>query len=281
MKRIGRILLITVIGLIVVLFGMYGLLMYKLHYEVKTIDISKSPNSKYSLYLQSVGSPVLFSSADGQLVLKEGKKEIATHKFVLSDDGGSIRKSIWKVSWKSDYVNIIISGSEQDDERIKIRFDGSSESKWMQTRRGKHTNMEEKVPEQNPSENYEAPVDIDLQLEQQIIMEGYKSIYDSIFKEQNASFIEDYNAKGNSRILLYEDDSVVRYLVYDRKSANKKCGLYVYFSREKNADGSWGTVETILDIYAYVYDTGDVVSSGKTHWADVATDAYSEVTGET
>lgn len=280
MKRVGKILLIIVIGLIVVLFGMYGLLMYKLHYEVKIIDISKSPNSKYTLYLQSVGSPVFFSSADGQLVLKEGKKEIATHKLVLSDDGGSVRKSIWKVSWKEDYVNVIISGSEQDDERIKIGFDGKSESEWLQTRWGKYTNVEEKVPEQNPSESYEAPVDKEIQLEQQLIMEGYKSIYDSVFKEQNASFIEDYNAKGNSRILLYEDDSVVRYMVYDRKSANKKCGLYVYFSREKNADGSWGAVETILDMYAYVYDTGDVVSSGKTHWADVATDAYREVTGE-
>lgn len=35
-----------------------------------------------------------------------------------------------------------------------------------------------------------------------------------------------------------------------------------------------------MDIYAYVYESGDVVSSGKTAWEDIGSEAYQEVTGE-
>ena len=37
---------------------------------------------------------------------------------------------------------------------------------------------------------------------------------------------------------------------------------------------------TIVDIYAYVYENGDVVSSGKTQWEDAGSETYQEVTGE-
>ena len=35
-----------------------------------------------------------------------------------------------------------------------------------------------------------------------------------------------------------------------------------------------------MDIYAYVYESGDVVNSGKTAWEDAGSEVYKEVTGE-
>ena len=36
----------------------------------------------------------------------------------------------------------------------------------------------------------------------------------------------------------------------------------------------------ILDMYAYVIDTGEVIDSGRQAWGDVGTSEYREATGE-
>lgn len=70
-------------------------------------------------------------------------------------------------------------------------------------------------------------------------------------------------------------------MVYDGQSENERCGLYVCYQSVKNNDGSWYyTNGTIVDIYAYVYENGDVISSGKTDWSDIGSEAFQEITGE-
>lgn len=107
-----------------------------INYAVHTADQSESPEGEYTLLLQADGSPAFFSSADGRLVLKEGKKKITVYKFVLSDDGGSVRSDVWQVLWKEDHVEVIISGEEQDDELIQIYYDGEIHSEFLHTRFG-------------------------------------------------------------------------------------------------------------------------------------------------
>lgn len=59
------------------------------------------------------------------------------------------------------------------------------------------------------------------------------------------------------------------------------CGLYVHYQSEKKADGTWSVSDgAIVDIYAYVYESGDVVSSGKTKWSDNGSEEYQRITGE-
>ena len=78
-----------------------------------------------------------------------------------------------------------------------------------------------------------------------------------------------------------KDAEKVEYLMYDRESENGECGLYVYYSVNKNEDGSWSPENArILDIYAWVYDTDEVISSGKTGWADSGSETYRNATGE-
>ncbi len=90
-----------------------------------------------------------------------------------------------------------------------------------------------------------------------------------------------YNAKGNSRVILSENEEIIEFLVYDRLSENEKCELYVLYRSKKNADGSWYISEAeILDIFAYKISTKDVVNSGKTSWSATGNEKYYEVTGE-
>ena len=98
---------------------------YTVNYKKTTCDTSVSPDGKYELTLQAVGEPDWpFGSASGRLVLKEEKNKISQTDFELKNDGGSISGSCWKVTWYENYVEVILSGEEQSDERFILYFDG-------------------------------------------------------------------------------------------------------------------------------------------------------------
>jgi hypothetical protein len=110
---------------------------------------------------------------------------------------------------------------------------------------------------------------------------GYQAIFDDFLEAVSDEYTDSYDAKGNSRKILHEDDKEIRYIVYDRDSKNDECGLYVYYKCNKNSDGSWSPNDAqIIDIYAYVYKDGNVIDSGRKAWADVGTDEYRKATGE-
>lgn len=110
---------------------------------------------------------------------------------------------------------------------------------------------------------------------------GYRTIYQQYFSNEGYDFRISYNANGDSKIILKDNEEMVEFLVYDRQSENEECELYVLYRSKKNADGSWYTLEAeILDIFAYDMFTKDAVSSGKTSWSASGNENYYEVTGE-
>lgn len=120
-----------------------------------------------------------------------------------------------------------------------------------------------------------------MRMETDEIYNGYQTIYRQYFADEGYDFTLSYNAKGNSRVILKENEEIIEFLVYDRLSENEKCELYVLYRSKKNADGSWYPSEAeILDIFAYNMSTKDVVSSGKTSWSATGSERYYEVTGE-
>ena len=317
-KKILKIILCIFGALVILLLAAVGFFVYLLDYQVRTVDQAESPDGTYELLLQSVGSPLFFSSADGRLVLKQGKEKIAERDFTLYDDGGSVRADIWQVTWLQEFVRIRISGSEQNDEWIEITYDGKFFSQYP-AREGTETEAEgaakqekeqtygeeesEGTAEQTYGEGEAAQLSeqqkegetysaeeleeaaeeqhMNQQLKQLRIKKGYRTIYDTCFQEEGYSFTEDYDAKGNSRAILKEDETSVEYLVYDRESQNGLCGLYVYYRAPRAADGSWSPMDAeILDIYAYVYAGDSVISSGKTGWSDAGSEEYRDATGE-
>lgn len=91
------------------------------------------------------------------------------------------------------------------------------------------------------------------------IEEGYQKIYDTYLKDENSEYKKNYNAKGYSYIVVYEDETQIRYVMYDRDDEQEKKAQYVYFRNEKKSDGSWSPTESeILDMFEYDYESKEV-----------------------
>ena len=109
--------MLCIMGSLIALFVVFWCcISYTVNYKKITCDTSVSPDKKYEVILQAVGEPEWpFGSASGRLVLKEGEDKISQTDFELNNDGGSITSNCWKVTWYEDYVEVILSGEEQDD----------------------------------------------------------------------------------------------------------------------------------------------------------------------
>ena len=134
MKKVLKVILGILLSIVLVICLLYSAFIYIIEYHVATVD-KKSYNG-YEVIMQSVGSPLFFSSADGRLLLKKNGKTINKTDFVLSDDGGSIRKAVWSVSWYKDHVSVVIRGSEQDDMLYSLYYNGNTKNSIIPSQDG-------------------------------------------------------------------------------------------------------------------------------------------------
>lgn len=134
MKKVLKVILGILLSIVLVICLLYSAFIYMIEYHVATVD-KKSYNG-YEVIMQSVGSPLFFSSADGRLLLKKNGKTINKTDFVLSDDGGSIRKAVWSVSWYKDHVSVVIRGSEQDDMLYSLYYNGNTKNSIIPSQDG-------------------------------------------------------------------------------------------------------------------------------------------------
>ena len=99
------------------------------------------------------------------------------------------------------------------------------------------------------------------------IEEGYLKIYETYIKDTDEEYRKDYNAKGYSYIVTYEDETQIRYLMYDRDNQEGTKTQYVYYKNIKSTDGSWSMMDAeILDMYQYDYESKEVKDLHKTSW---------------
>ena len=99
------------------------------------------------------------------------------------------------------------------------------------------------------------------------IDEGYLKIYQTYIKETDSEYRKDYNAKGYSYIVTYEDETQIKYLMYDRDNQEGTKAQYVYYKNIKSTDGSWSMMEAeILDMYQYDYESKEVKDLQQTSW---------------
>lgn len=273
----------TMLGAFVMIAVMlWGSLWYKTHYEVAVVDVIQSADGNYELLLQTVGEPYFpFGEAHGRLVLKNGENIVARKDFEIANDGASFSAGNWSVTWYDNYVEVILSGEEQYDELVTLYYDGQTESCRLATRYGVEAgSASEDVTE------YETDTGTDLEVElfpdEGQIAAGYQAIYE-LYSDNSPDHFEVYYgaSESSTRCVLSETENKVEYLVYRGKSENGKCGVYVHYRSDKNADGTWTYVDgEIVDIYAYVCESGNVVSSGKTQWEDAGSEDFQRVTGE-
>lgn len=267
--------------IITVAFGKSGLgnIIYITRYKVTVVDTAQSADGVYEIILQKVGEPHFpFGDAPGRLVLKQDEMIISKADFGIANDGASFSERAWSVTWYDEYVEIILSGSEQSDEQVDLYYDGRVE-------RNQHWGIDIGNVDSDAAADATDTAD-DLEDEsfpdEQLINNGYMAIYHLFSDSGIDDFQVHYGAKAfSSRCILWEDENTIEYLVYSGRSENEKCGLYVRYQSEKNADDTWSNAEgIIMDIYAYVYESSDVVSSGKTHWGDVGAEAYRKATND-
>ena len=297
MNKIPKYVVIIVGILVMVVLLPLGYVRYKTRYEAEQISVSMSPDGDYELVIYSVGDPDFpFGAAHGRLVLKGKEKTVAYRSFEVANDGARFHDSNLETTWYGDRVEVVVSGSEQRDELVTLRFDGQTSSRRLTTRYRREDKAIEKDSEQDYAatekgsddsrEDVENSADssIDSAAENQPnnneITAGYHAIYEKYSDATAGKFEVYYGAsESSSRCILSESDTTVEYIVYDGKSENEKCGLYVRYCTEKGRNGTYdyGSAE-IEDIYAYVFSSGEVISSGKTKWEDTGTDEFERVT---
>ena len=116
----------------VVLLGC--IVLYITHYKVVVVDAVPSADGVYQITLQSIGEPEFpFGVAHGRLVLRNNKKVISKTDITIANDGGPIFAENWSVTWFDRYVEIILSGDEQYDERVTLYYDGQVERSQLTT----------------------------------------------------------------------------------------------------------------------------------------------------
>ena len=279
--HVAKTVLAVVGGVVVVMALLAAALVYELNYAVSTVDTSVSPDGNYTLELQSVGEPMFFSPAGARLVLKFGRYEVSRMDTQISDDGGQVRPTSWQVSWEDSGAEVRLKGSEQSDELVTMGFDGSVST-------GRAT-ADESLGELPDAETDTSPAPTDggaassevAQQEAEQIDAGYKAVYDAALKSQGYGYQVTYNAKGDEQVILSQNSEKVVLLIYDRESANGACALFALESCPVKGYGSWSIEEaTLLDEYAYAYETGEVIASGKTSWSDTGTQEFRDATGE-
>lgn len=132
--------------------------------------------------------------------------------------------------------------------------------------------LENKTEHQDDNKNESSQNDLTIESQQDSkkikkIDEGYQKLYQTYIKETDAEYRKDYNAKGYSYIVTYEDETQVRYLMFDRDNQEGTKAQYVYYKSIKSPDGSWNMMDAeILDMYQYDYESKEATDLEKTSW---------------
>lgn len=230
MKKVLKVILGILLSIVLVICLLYSAFIYMIEYHVATVD-KKSYNG-YEVIMQSVGSPLFFSSADGRLLLKKNDTIINKTDFVLSDDGGSIREDVWSVSWYKDHVSVVIRGSEQDDMLYSLYYNGNTKNSIIPSQDGITT--KDDMAGQDADE-----------IRKELRMVADYLHYDDIKYGTSA--------KGWMYAVVYNKDGVTRHLNYYETHEHE----YVY---EETKNG------TTIVLGFYKIENGQVIDEHTTAW---------------
>ncbi len=128
---------LVLLGFVVLLMVILIVVLVIEDHKVSTVDKQTSPDEEYVLKFQTVGAPMWpYGPGDVRLVLKENWSVISKTSTEIWNDGKSLSEDDWSVIWYDDYVEVILSGEEQYDERIILYFDGQVEREELDTHYG-------------------------------------------------------------------------------------------------------------------------------------------------
>lgn len=270
----------------IVLIGVMilGSLIWLLCHAITTWFVFYSPDHKHSVIVKESGflllgdispyertSPILVRRLEGDLSTDDGIPAITNGDYKVSWDGSVVTLSAsryYNGAWSKVKLDMAKQG------KVLEEFDyypnGKPALPDFEDDADKNKNL---LPSLDDSESE----DIQQEAEQKII-DGLQAVALSTGYVTNEDSEITYTAKGTPELVISSDLNTNLYILYDRNSSNGKCALYVLYQLDNNDEGS--SDPKILEMYAYEYSTGKVITADRHAWEDVGTDEYREATGE-
>lgn len=126
------------LGSIAVMALVLGTFAYVIHYRIRLVDASASPDGAYEILFQQVGDPEFpFGRTHARLVLRKGNRTVIKKSIEIADDGTNASPNNWDVRWEEASVEVMIYGDEQYDVQYTLNFDGTQNSKQLDTQYGR------------------------------------------------------------------------------------------------------------------------------------------------
>lgn len=111
--------------LLIILFAGYR---YRITYAKTEIMTETSEDNQYTLKIYMIGEPEWpFGATHCRLELFKDTKRIIKCPIDIYDDGAIVHEDNFDIRWHEDNVTVTVSGSEQDDNRYILFFDGTVE----------------------------------------------------------------------------------------------------------------------------------------------------------
>lgn len=192
--------------------------------------------------------------------------------------------ALLQVYIKSRYEEILDNREERlkYDEKWEKRK-GEKEQEKMQEEAGKQREPEDGASD-DEAEQFSGKTD---NMQESVYAEKARLVWEEINASTDIAgeFAVEYNARGEEYYSLGEDGTYAYTLVYDGDSENGACSLYVlYRSPYDRENGTYynytDEMTQIMDIYAVVKETGEVISSGRRAWSDPGNSKYRRAVGE-
>lgn len=272
-------------GLCITVLCFVGIFYYLIVFKVLNVDTSVSSDGEYSLTMQAVGEPLFFGPADGQFILKKGKKRISKVKFSLRDDGGNISQDTWHVTWKKNQVEIIIYGEEQNDEQFLLFFDGKYKINELNTKYGKTLDELNEIAEEQTEEEQNTKYDEDgypMTEEYQRYKKELAEVSDYIQTKSDV-FLDSYpdtkyqlefrlTSKGwpfaviNKKIDENTGAVTELHLLYNESHIDEETDEYVLQEYYYDSDNTEAASPTIVDFFLIQKDTLKVTDENTKEW---------------
>ena len=271
---------VLIIGMI-----MFGSLIWLGDYATTTWYEFKSPDKKYSLVAREYTFLLL---SDIRLYERTSPIFVRELEADLSPDDGlaAISQDAYKISWDGDVVTLSVDMNQNgmwDTVKLNMAEHGKVLEKFINYPNGKpawldsqgDTNKNDELV--SSSDNSE-PEDVHQEKVNQKIIDGLQAVALTTGYAVDGNSEITYTAMGTPKLMLSSDLNSDAYILYDRNSSNGKCALYVLYQSKNNGEGS--SDSQILEMYAYEYSSGKVITADRHAWSDVGTDEYREATGE-
>ena len=89
---------------------------------------TSSDNGSYHLIVYMIGEPDWpFGATHCRFDLFNDDRKITEYSFSIMNDGGNVHEGNFHITWNTDHVTVLVSGSEQSDEIYELNYDGTVE----------------------------------------------------------------------------------------------------------------------------------------------------------